>query len=89
MVQEFGVWVQLSHSGSGSANPDINRVSEHQHAVQHVNSDLHLRRSLSILVSPQLATDHSFPSSVRRLRPGTSGIAGRLLPTHAALRQCT
>ncbi len=71
VVHESKVWAQLSLSFSGSADSKIARPSQLQHAVEHVNTNLHFGRSLPIRMRPQPITDHSFPSGDGRLRART------------------
>src|SRR3954451_6563904 len=74
-----GAWIKgmeaTAPPASGSADPDIARASQLQHAVEHMNANLHFGRSLPILARSQRVTNHSFPSGGGRLRFRTFGVA--------------
>src|SRR4029079_10725882 len=73
----------LTPSGSGEA--DVVRASQLQHAIEHVDSDVHLGRPALIRVRAQPVADHLFPSRDGSLGPGALRVPGRPLPGPAAL----
>ena len=60
-------------------------MSQFQHAVEDMDGDLHLGRPAVVGVRAQSVADHPLEARDRGLGPGMLGVAGRRLPSHAAV----
>jgi len=60
----------LTPAPTCSGDADVVRASQVQHAVEHVDSDVHLGRPTLIRMRAQPVADHLFPSANRGLGPG-------------------
>jgi Saccharopine dehydrogenase NADP binding domain len=75
----------LTPAPTCSGDADVVRASQVQHAVEHVDSDVHLGRPTLIRMRAQPVADHLFPSANRGLGPGPFRVPGGCLPGHPAL----
>src|SRR3954449_10649838 len=88
-------WVTLLHgSGSrahwplprpGSSGADVLRASELQHAVEGVDTDVHLGHATPVRARAQPVADHLLEPGHGGLGPGARVVARGLLPAHSAL----
>ncbi len=75
----------LPPTPSGSGEADVARAAQVQHAIEHVDGDVHLGRPTLIRMRAQPVADHLFPSADGGLGPGAFRVPGRPLPGHATL----
>src|SRR5215212_10630155 len=73
----------LPPTPSGSGEADGLRASQLQHAIEHVDGDVHLGRPTLIRLRAQPIADHLFPSADGGLGLGAFRVPGRYLPSHA------
>ena len=67
----------------GSSDADIVRASQLQHAVEHMDGNVHLGRPTLVRVRAQPVADHLFPPPDGGLSPSAFVVPGSLLPSHA------
>ncbi len=70
-----GVWAQCPPTPSESGDADVLRASQLQHAVEHVDGDLHLGGPALVRMRAQPVPDHPFPPPDGGLGPGTPVVA--------------
>jgi hypothetical protein len=80
-----GVQTYSPQPRSGSGDADRDRASQLQHAVERVDSDLHLGRPALVLVRAQAVPDHLFPARDGRLGASGRVVARSRLPPSAAI----
>src|SRR4051794_9414307 len=73
----------LPPTPSGSGNADVGRASQLQHAVEHVDSDVHLGRPTLLRMRAQPVADHLLPFRNGGLGLGAFRVPGRPLPGSA------
>src|SRR3954449_9587885 len=76
--------VALTPTRSGSGDADIARASQLQHAVEHVDRDVHLGRPTLVRTRAQPVPDHALEPADGGLGPGAFRVPGRRLPGHPA-----
>src|SRR4051812_24976178 len=74
----------LPPTPSGSGEADVLRASQVQHAIEHVDGDVHFGRPTLIRMRAQPVADHLLPSANGGLGPGAFRVPGRPLPGPAA-----
>src|SRR3954447_18253896 len=67
----------LTPTPSGSGEADVLRAPQVLHAVEHMDSDVHLGGATLIRMRAQPVADHLFPSADGGLGPGAFRVPGR------------